>query len=73
MSQTLKDKTTGIYSSAQAAEYLGYSLSALRTSRYTNILSGVDAPKHVKIGKKTVRYRKEDLDAWIESSVKSPN
>lgn len=46
---------------AQAAEYIGLAKQTLHQKR----LSG-DGPKFCKIGR-AVRYRKEDLDAWVES------
>jgi excisionase family DNA binding protein len=52
----------------EAAEYIGYSEQTLNTSRVSNKkIGGIDPPKHVKIGGRTVRYRLSDLDAWIAS------
>lgn len=48
----------------QAAEYTGFSTSALNNSRYTGTLAGVKAPKFLKIGK-SVRYVKSTLDTWM--------
>jgi predicted DNA-binding transcriptional regulator AlpA len=51
-----------------AAEYLGYGAQALSTSRMSGgTLGGIDPPKHVKVGTKTVRYKKSDLDEWISN------
>ena len=48
-----------------AATYLGYSIHSLRKARLNGQLGGVEAPKFTRIGTKTVRYNKDDLDAWI--------
>jgi len=50
-----------------AAEYIGYSEQTLRSSRVSGSLSGLNPPPHVKIGKKSIRYKLTDLDKWIES------
>ena len=47
---------------ADAARYIGMSISWLRQSRVTG---NQDAPPFVKIGR-SVRYLREDLDAWLE-------
>lgn len=50
----------------EAAEYIGYSEQALNTSRGKGkTLGGKNPPQHVKVGRKTVRYRLTDLDEWI--------
>jgi predicted DNA-binding transcriptional regulator AlpA len=59
----------------QAAEYLSISRSLLRKSRMEgerkNRLAG---PPWIKMGSRSVRYLKEDLDAWLESfPKKEPN
>jgi predicted DNA-binding transcriptional regulator AlpA len=52
----------------EAAEYIGYGAQALSTSRMEGgTIGGISPPKHVKVGTKTVRYRKSDLDEWIKS------
>ena len=50
-----------LLTTAQAAEYTGLAKQTLHQKR----VSG-GGPKFCKIGR-TVRYRKEDLDAWVES------
>lgn len=52
----------------EAATYLGYSIWSMQKSRNTGLLGGVEAPKSIKIGAKTIRYKKEDLDTWIEKN-----
>jgi predicted DNA-binding transcriptional regulator AlpA len=49
--------------SPEAARYIGLSDSWLRQSRMRG--SDKDTPPHFKISK-AVRYRREDLDAWLE-------
>lgn len=48
----------------QAAKYLGISESALRLWR-----SAGEGPRHFRAGEKLVRYRRADLDSWIESRL----
>ena len=59
----------------QAAEYLSISRSVLRKSRMDgereNRLSG---PPWIKLGSRSIRYLKEDLDKWLDSFPKvEPN
>ena len=54
-----------LLTTSQAARYLGYSDGSLKVSRLSGQLSGVDAPKHLSIGTRTIRYKKSDLDNWI--------
>jgi excisionase family DNA binding protein len=49
----------------QAAEYLGISEAVLRLWR----LEG-KGPRHFKAGEKLVRYRRADLDSWIETRLR---
>jgi predicted DNA-binding transcriptional regulator AlpA len=48
----------------EAADILGYSEQTLAQSRNTKVLGGSDAPLHIKKGR-MVRYRRSDLDDWI--------
>jgi predicted DNA-binding transcriptional regulator AlpA len=48
----------------QAARYLGISEAVLRLWR-----SGSKGPRFFKAGEKLVRYRRADLDAWIEARL----
>lgn len=47
---------------AEAAEYIGFSEISLRRWR-----SQGTGPKYLKLGARRVRYRREDLDAWVDS------
>lgn len=50
--------------SKQAAKYIGVSEAALRLWR-----ASVAGPRYYKAGEKLVRYRKSDLDVWIEDRL----
>ncbi|EAQ10945.1 AlpA family transcriptional regulator [Maritimibacter alkaliphilus HTCC2654] len=51
---------------AQAAHYLGYSMSTLETWRCESM-----GPKYYKLHRR-VRYKQSDLDAWLEAQVVTP-
>ena len=51
----------------QAAQYLGISEAALRLWR-----SRGEGPRHFKAGGKLIRYRRADLDGWIETRFTEP-
>lgn len=51
----------------EAAEYLRYSEYTLRRARVDGTLSGKKQPKFTKMGK-AVRYRKSDLDNWVNGT-----
>jgi excisionase family DNA binding protein len=51
----------------KAARYLGISEAALRLWR-----SEGKGPRHFRAGEKLVRYRRADLDAWIEDRLSAP-
>jgi len=59
-----------LLSEAEAAEYLNVSRPYLRLSRMNGFVGSgnVPAPPYVKMGR-AVRYRKADLDQWIESNL----
>jgi len=48
----------------QAARYLGVSDSALRHWR-----SRAEGPRYFRAGEKLIRYRRSDLDVWIEARL----
>lgn len=48
----------------EAANYLGFSPVTLNNSRYTGLLGGVAAPAYIKVGKKSVFYKRSTLDNW---------
>ena len=63
-----------LFTSQEAANYLAVPENSLRISRMKRenerygVLLGVKAPLFVKIGK-SIRYKREDLDAWIDSNL----
>ena len=60
-----------LFSTAEAAEYLGYSTGTIAASRKTGTLAGVDAPKFIKMGngpKAHVRYELDELNRWIDQA-----
>jgi predicted DNA-binding transcriptional regulator AlpA len=48
-----------------AAAYVALAASTLTKMRLTG-----DGPKSVKVGPRSVAYRKVDLDAWLEARVR---
>jgi excisionase family DNA binding protein len=52
----------------QAARYVGISEAVLRLWR-----SQGKGPRHFKAGEKLVRYRRADLDSWIEARLSEPS
>ena len=59
--------TKVLMTQAEAASYLGTSVGTLNTWRHY----GKDKIPFVRWGNR-IRYRKEDLDAWIQSHVVDP-
>ena len=57
-----------LLTSQQAAEYLGVSLAFLERDRW----AGAKVP-FVKVGARAVRYRKADLDQYVESRLHAPS
>jgi predicted DNA-binding transcriptional regulator AlpA len=51
----------------QAARYLGISAAVLRLWRSEN-----RGPRHFKAGEKLIRYRRSDLDTWVEARLSTP-
>jgi excisionase family DNA binding protein len=51
----------------QAAKYVGISEGALRLWRAED-----KGPRYFRAGEKLVRYRKADLDSWIEARLSEP-
>lgn len=52
----------------QAAEYLSVSRSLLRQSRMNGEREGrLSGPAFIKLGSRSIRYLREDLDKWLES------
>lgn len=52
------------YTEREAAKYLGPSAATLRLWRAER-----KGPRYFKAGEKLIRYRKVDLDAWIDARL----
>jgi len=61
----MKMNESSYLTSAQAAEFLRYSMHTLKLSRHTGILAGVDAPSYKKLGRR-VLYEIATLEMWLE-------
>jgi excisionase family DNA binding protein len=59
-------KTDGLFTTEELAEFLGLSPRTLKDWRNQG-----KGPKSVRIGHKTIRYRKEDVDSWIKRQKKT--
>jgi len=56
-----------------AARYIGMSVSFLKQSRMNGDRENrTPGPPFVKLGRRAVRYLKEDLDAWLEQHRQKP-
>jgi predicted DNA-binding transcriptional regulator AlpA len=51
----------------QAAKYIGVSDAVLRLWRAQG-----KGPRYYKAGEKLIRYRRADLDSWIEARLSTP-
>lgn len=64
---TTTQADTGPYlAPAEAAAILGISTRTLKEHRYAGT-----GPAFVKVGHRTIRYRRADLDAWAESRLRT--
>lgn len=55
-----------ILTETEAAEYIRMSRSFLSKDRMNGYRHGIkEGPEFIKSGKRSIRYRKKDLDAWI--------
>ena len=62
-----------LLSEKEASHYICMSRSFLRQARMNgNRLNGTPAPPFIKIGR-TVRYRLDDLNSWMESFARLTN
>lgn len=63
---TITDRT-GLLTPLEAGRHLGgYSPAALAQLRYTGA-----GPQFVKLSSRAVRYRLDDLNAWVESRLRT--
>jgi excisionase family DNA binding protein len=61
---TSMNELENTFTPLKAAKYLGISEATIRLWRSQGI-----GPRHFKAGEKLVRYRRADLDAWIEARL----
>ena len=54
----------GVMTEPEAAEYLGFAPNTLRQWRVEGI-----GPRYAKPAGKAIRYRKDDLDAWLADGM----
>ena len=52
-----------ILTTEDAAAYLGYSVEALRAKVRRKLVP------HIRLNARTIRFRKSDLDAWLDSQA----
>lgn len=50
----------------EAAQFLGYTVRALQNWRVRG-----GGPRFVKVSSRSIRYRRRDLNAWIEARLRS--
>jgi len=60
-------ETKSTFTEKETAQYIGMSISWLRQARMNG---NKNAPPFLKIGK-AVRYRKSDLDAWLDTKLQT--
>ncbi|MGJ8532446.1 MAG: helix-turn-helix transcriptional regulator [Alphaproteobacteria bacterium] len=64
-SEKSPDHLNCLINETQAAEYLGYTIRALQNWR----LRG-GGPQFIKVSARSIRYRRCDLNEWIEAHVR---
>ena len=50
----------------QAADYMGLKPGTLETWRWER---GTDGPPYIRLSRRAVRYRRSDLDAWLDTQT----
>ena len=66
---TMNDTTSGIAAAmtdTQAAQYIGVHVGWLRKNRNADF-----TPPYMRYGARTIRYRRTDLDAWMNAQMVS--
>jgi predicted DNA-binding transcriptional regulator AlpA len=60
-------------SDPEAAHYIGMSVSFLKQSRMDGVRENhTPGPPFVRLGRRAVRYLREDLDAWLKEHRYEP-
>lgn len=52
-----------LWTTAQVADHLGMTVAAVAALRHRG-----NGPHYVRIGTRTIRYRRTDVDAWIDAN-----
>lgn len=66
MSKEITIETLEVLSEAEAAKYINMSRSFLRQDRMNGYREGrTKGPQYIRFGR-TIRYRKDHLDAWLD-------
>lgn len=55
-------KLPELLNSDEASRYIGYRGSTLRQWRYLG-----QGPKYIRVNGRSIRYRREDLDEWMDA------
>ncbi len=63
--RTEEDGPNGMLDTKQAARYLGLGVSTLNRARCEG-----RGPEYAVLGARAIRYRQEDLDAYIEAGLR---
>jgi len=72
-SHGFKNITDELIKNSEAAAVLSCAPSYLKLSRHTGLLFGVKAPEHIRMGKRSIRYRRSTLVNWLSQFVERPN
>ena len=59
-------ENSDLISPAELGEWLGKSTASLANWRYLGL-----GPKFVKLGPKAIRYRKSDVETWLEENTRT--
>jgi len=63
---TLHESSDSLFTESQTAQYLNFTPRCLQAWRQRG-----GGPKYVRISSRAIRYRKIDLDDWIEERLRS--
>lgn len=65
---SVQDSELPVFNERQAGRYVGVSAAVLRLWRARG-----EGPRYFRAGEKLVRYRRADLDSWIEARLSEPS
>ena len=66
MTQQTQNALPVLLTETEAAKLIGFSIRTVQKWRMQG-----RGPKFVKVSSRAIRYRREDVDAWIESRLRS--